>query len=338
MKAIEWQGNKVIILDQNRLPQDEVFLELSDHQSIASAIAELKIRGAPAIGVCVGYGMALGALKIDATNKDKFLARLRDVKQILATTRPTARNLFQTIERMERVAEASADVARTKEALVNEAIKIHDEEVGSTRKLSQLGAELIKDGAAVLTHCNTGPLATTGYGTALGAIMKAWEQGKKIKVFATETRPLLQGARLTTWELKRAGIPFNLITDSMAGHFMSRGEISCVIVGADRIAVNGDTANKIGTYTLAVLAKENGIPFYVAAPTTTVDLSLASGDEIPIEERRPEEVTHIQGVSIAPEGTPVANPAFDVTPHKHITAIITENGTIREPFWEGIKK
>ncbi len=338
MKAIEWQGNKVIILDQTRLPQEEVYLELNDHQSIASAVAELKIRGAPAIGVCVGYGMALGALKIETTNKAEFLARFRDVKQTLAATRPTARNLFHTVERMERVAKVGADVVRIKEVLVNEAIKIHAEEVASTRKLSQLGAELIKAGATVLTHCNTGPLATTGYGTALGVIMQAWEQGKKIKVFATETRPLLQGARLTTWELKQAGIPFTLITDSMAGHFIGRGQINCVIVGADRIAANGDTANKIGTYTLAVLAKENGIPFYVAAPATTVDLSLASGDEIPIEERKPEEVTHIQGVSIAPEGTVAANPAFDVTPYRYITAIITENGIIREPYGEGFTK
>ncbi len=330
MEPIKWQHNKVVVLDQTRLPREEVYVELSDHQSIASAISELKIRGAPAIGVCVGYGMALGALKIEATSKDEFLAELRSVRQALAATRPTARNLFQTIERMERVAEAGTNVIRIKEALVNEAIKIYDEEVESTRKLSQLGAELVRDGDAVLTHCNTGPLATTGYGTALGVIMQAWEQGKNIRVFATETRPLLQGARLTTWELKQTNIPFTLITDSMAGYFMNRREISCVIVGADRIAANGDTANKIGTYTLAVLAKENGIPFYVAAPTTTVDLSLASGEKIPIEERRPEEVTHIQGVSIAPEGTVVANPAFDVTPYRYINAIITEHSIIRE--------
>jgi len=229
-------------------------------------------------------------------------------------------------------------VEEIKDALVSEAVKIHAEEAEATDKLSQLGAGLIKDGFTIQTHCNAGPLATTGYGTALGVIIRAREQGKNIKVFATETRPLLQGARLTVWELKRADVPVTLITDSMAGYFISRGEIDCVIVGADRIAANGDTANKIGTYTLAVLAKENGIPFYVAAPTTTIDPSLASGDEIPIEQRSAEEVTHIQGIRIAPEGVPAANPAFDVTPSRYITAIITEKGIVREPYGEGIKK
>ncbi len=337
MKAIEWLGNRVRILDQTRLPQEEVYLELNTYQDIASAIVELKIRGAPAIGVAGGYGVALGALEIKAKSRDEFLGRLRAVSQTLATTRPTAKNLFRAIDRMEQVARVSEDIEQTKKALIDEAVKIHSEEVEATKKLSQLGAELIQDGFTILTHCNAGPLATTGYGTALGVIKWAKEQGKNIKVFATETRPLLQGARITTWELKKAGIPVTLITDSMAGYFMSRGEVSRVIVGADRIASNGDTANKIGTYSLAVLAKENGIPFYVAAPTTTIDLSLASGEEIPIEQRNPEEVTHIQGVSIAPEGINVANPAFDVTPHNYITAIITEKGIIRECYSEGIK-
>ncbi len=337
MKPIEWLGNKVKILDQTRLPQEEVYLELTDYLGIASAITELKIRGAPAIGVAGAYGMALGALKIEAKSRDRFLERLRGISQTIAATRPTARNLFRAIDRMEQVAKAGKDIDQTKKALVNEAVKIHSEEVAATKKLSQLGAELIQDGFTILTHCNAGPLATTGYGTALGVIIQAKEQGKKIKVLATETRPLLQGARITTWELERAGIPVTLITDSMAGYFMSRGEISCVIVGADRITSNGDTANKIGTYTLAVLAMEHGIPFYVAAPTTTIDLSLASGNEIPIEQRNQEEVTHIQGVSIAPEGTKAANPAFDVTPHYYITAIITERGIIKEPYREGLK-
>jgi len=338
MEAIEWLGNRVRILDQTRLPQEEVYLELSDYQDIASAIVELKIRGAPAIGVAGSYGVALGALEIETRSRDEFLGRLRGVIQTIAATRPTARNLFRAIDRMEQVAEAGDDVEQIKKALVNEAVKIHSEEVEATRKLSQLGAGLIQDGFIILTHCNAGPLATTGYGTALGIIKWAKEQGKKIKVLATETRPLLQGARITTWELKKANIPVTLITDSTAGYFMSRGEVSCVIVGADRIAANGDTANKIGTYSLAVLAKENGIPFYVAAPTSTIDLSLASGDEIPIEQRSPEEVTHIQGVSIAPEGIDAANPAFDVTPHRYITAIITERGIIKEPYGEGIKE
>ncbi len=336
MKPIEWLGNRVRILDQTRLPQEEVYLELNHYQDIASAIVELKIRGAPAIGVAGGYGVALGALEIEAKSRDEFLRNLRGVSHTLAATRPTAKNLFRAIDRMGQVAAVGEDIEQIKRALIDEAVKIHSEEVEATRKLSQLGAELIQDGFTILTHCNAGPLATTGYGTALGLIIKAKEQGKKIKVLATETRPLLQGARITTWELKRAGIPVTLITDSMAGYFISRGEVSCVIVGADRIASNGDTANKIGTYSLAVLAKENGIPFYVAAPTTTIDRSLASGDEIPIEQRSPEEVTHIQEVRIAPEGIDVANPAFDVTPHHYITAIITERGIIKEPYVEGI--
>ncbi len=335
---IEWLGDKVRILDQTRLPQEEVYLELGSYQDIASAIAELKIRGAPAIGVVSAYAVALSALEIESKSKEGFLERLRGISQTLATTRPTARNLFLAIDRMEQVARAGQDVKQIKQALVNEAIKIHSEEAEATRRLSQLGAELIGDGVTILTHCNTGALATAGYGTALGVIKQAKKQGKKLKVFVTETRPLLQGARLTTWELNRANIPVTLITDSMAGYFISRKEIDCVIVGADRIAANGDTANKIGTYTLAVLAMENGVSFYVAAPTTTIDLTLGSGDEIPIEQRSSDEVTHIQGIGIAPEGTQAANPAFDITPHYYITAIITERGIIREPYVERLKK
>jgi methylthioribose-1-phosphate isomerase len=338
MKAIEWLGDRVKILDQTRLPQKEVYLELSRYQEIASAIAELKIRGAPAIGVAGGYAAALGALKIKAGSKTDFIKELKDIIREIASTRPTARNLFQALERMQRTAEAFKDVEQIKRALVAEAIAIHNEEAAATLKLSKIGAKLLKDGFTVLTHCNTGPLATAGYGTALGVIRQAYEQGKRLKVIATETRPLLQGARLTAWELKQLNIPFSLITDSMAGYFMSQGEIDCVIVGADRIALNGDTANKIGTYTLAVLAKENNIPFYVAAPLTTVDPALASGEEIPVEQRSPEEVTRIQGVAVAPEGIDAANPAFDVTPHRYISAIITDGGIIRAPFGEGIKE
>ncbi len=336
-QPIEWLGNRVKILDQTKLPQEEVYLELNSYQGIASAITELKIRGAPAIGVVVAYGIALGALEVESVTRDEFLEKLQGIIDTIAATRPTARNLFRAIERMNKVAEAGMEVEQIKAVLVKEAVKIHSEEAEATRKLSQLGTELIQDSFTILTHCNTGPLATTGYGTALGVIKQAKEQGKRIKVFATETRPLLQGARLTTWELKKANIPVTLITDSMAGYFMSRGEIDCVIVGADCIAANGDTANKIGTYTLAVLAKEHGIPFYVAAPTTTIDPSLASGEEIPIEQRSQAEVTHIQGVGIAPDGIQAANPAFDVTPHRYITAIITERGIIREPYVEGLK-
>lgn len=337
IRPVAWLGNRVKILDQTRLPGEEVYLELSNYQDIVSAIVEMKIRGAPAIGVLGAYGVALGALRIEAASKDRFLKELRGVTQALAATRPTARNLFWAVDRMQQIAQAGEDVEHIKQALVGEAVKIHAAEVEATRRLSQLGAGLIQDGFIILTHCNTGALATAGYGTALGVIMQAQEQGKRIKVLATETRPLLQGARLTAWELKKAGIPFTLITDSMAGYFMGRGEVSCAIVGADRIAANGDTANKIGTYSLAVLAKENGIPFYVAAPTTTTDLSLSSGDEIPIEQRNQTEVTRIQGVSLVPEGTEVANPAFDVTPHRYITAIITEKGIVKEPYIEGLK-
>jgi methylthioribose-1-phosphate isomerase len=338
MKAIEWLGDRVRILDQTQLPGKEVYLELGDYRDIASAIAGLKIRGAPAIGVAGGYATALGALGIKAGTKVEFIKELKGIIKSIASTRPTARNLFRALERMQRTAEAARDIEQIKKALVAEAIAIHNGEAEATLKLSQFGSELIKDGFTVLTHCNTGPLATAGYGTALGVIRYAHEQGKRLKVLATETRPLLQGARLTAWELKQFKIPFSLITESMAGYFMSKGEVDCVIVGADRIALNGDTANKIGTYSLAVLARENNIPFYVAAPLTTVDPSLASGDEIPIEQRNPEEVIHIRGVAIAPEGVEALNPAFDITPHPYITAIITDGGIIQVPFREGIKR
>ncbi len=337
-QPIAWLDNKVRLMDQTRLPQEEAYLELSTCQAVAQAIKEMKIRGAPAIGVAGAYAVALGALEIKTKSKDEFIIKLKDMIQTIEATRPTARNLFMSTGRLLKVAEAGDSVDRIKEALVKEAVKIHSEEASATRSLARFGAELIADGFTILTHCNTGSLATTGYGTALGVIKYAHEQGKKIKVFVTETRPRLQGARLTAWELKQAHVPFTLITDSMAGHFMSRGEISCVIVGADRIALNGDTANKIGTFSLAVLAMEHGIPFYIAAPTTTIDLSLASGAEIPIEERSPEEVTHIKGITIAPEGIKAANPAFDVTPHLYITAIITEKGIVKEPYVERLKK
>lgn len=335
---IDWLENRVRILDQSRLPDEEAYLELEDYRDVASAITELKIRGAPAIGVAGGYGIALGALKIESAQKGDFLKKLDVVMATIAATRPTARNLFWAIQRMREAADGIDDVDRIKAALLKEAVKIHAQEREATHRLSQFGAELIKDRDTVLVHCNAGPLATAGYGTALGIILFAFEQGKKIKVMATETRPVLQGARITAWELKKAGVPVTLITDSMAGYFMQRGEINCVIVGADRVAANGDTANKIGTYTLAVLAKENEVPFYVAAPLSTIDPALASGAEIPIEQRKAEEVTHIKGVPIAPEGIAVQNPAFDVTPHRYITAIITEKGIIKEPFGEGINK
>ncbi len=337
VKPIEWLNDRIRILDQTKLPLEEVYIETDDYLEVASAIRELKVRGAPSIGVAGGYAIALGALKIDSDALDTFLSKYREVSRTVASTRPTARNLFFAVEMMDKVAESGGTVAEIKQALVDEAMKIHTEEAEATEKLSNYGAELIKDGFTVLTHCNAGPLATTGYGTALGVIIKAREQGKNVSVYADETRPLLQGARLTTWELQQAGVPVTLITDSMAGYMMSKGKIDCVITGADRITANGDTANKIGTYTLAVLAKENKIPFYIASPFSTIDTSLATGDKIPIEERKPEEVTHFRGVQTAPDGTKVENPAFDVTPHRYITAIITERGIIREPYEKNIK-
>ncbi len=331
VRAIEWLDGKLRILDQSKLPGEQIFADLDNYRDVALAIKEMRVRGAPAIGVAAAYGIALGASGIKTANKDEFLAQLNQVMQSFADSRPTAVNLFQAINRIKKATRGDG-VTEIKNSLINEAKRIHQEEITATMQLSQLGAELIKDGFTLLTHCNAGPLATAGYGTALGVIKAAKEQGKRVSVFATETRPLLQGARLTTWELRQEGIPVTLITDSMAGYFMHQKKIDCVIVGADRIAANGDVANKIGTYTLAVLAKESKIPFYVAAPTSTIDLSLSSGDKIPIEERSPEEVTHIQGVPIAPEGIRAANPAFDVTSHSYITAIITEKGIIREPY------
>jgi len=338
IKAIEWVSGKIRLLDQTRLPWEEVYLELEDYRQVASAIKEMKVRGAPAIGVAAAYGMALGAQGIEAASKEEFMAKLGTVSQALAATRPTAVNLFWALERMKRAAEAIEDVAQIKAALLKEAQKLEAKNAEADRKLSQFGAELIKDGFTILTHCNTGALATAGYGTALGVIKAAKEQDKKIHVFIPETRPLLQGARLTTWELAGEDIPFTLIADSMVGHFLSRGRIDCVIVGADRIAANGDVANKIGTYNIAVLAVENGVPFYVAAPSSSIDLSLPSGDEIPIEERSPEEVTRIEGIPIAPVGVEAANPAFDITPHIYINAIITEKGVVREPYEIRLKK
>jgi methylthioribose-1-phosphate isomerase len=335
-RPIEWLDGKLRILDQGKLPWEQNFTDLGNYRDVVLAIKEMRVRGAPAIGVAAAYGIALGASGIQTVNKDDFLAQLSQVMQAFAASRPTAVNLFQCISRMKEAARGD-DIAEIRNSLINEAKRIHQEEVTATKKLSQLGAELIKDGFTVLTHCNAGSLATAGYGTALGVIKAAKEQGKKVSVFVTETRPLLQGARLTTWEIMQEGIPVTLITDSMAGYFMHQKKIDCVIVGADRIVANGDVANKIGTYTLAVLAKENKIPFYVAAPTSTIDLSLSLGDKIPIEERSPEEVTHIQGVPIAPEGIRAANPAFDITPHSYITAIITEKGIIRAPYTEGLK-
>ena len=335
-QPIVWHGDRVRIIDQTQLPGREVYLDIDDYRVLASAIKELKIRGAPAIGVAGAYAVVLGALKIKAGSREAFLKELTGIIDDVWATRPTARNLFFALERMKTAAAGGKGPSDILSRLTKEAGLIQKYEADATGRLSEYGAELIKDGWTVLTHCNAGPLATCGCGTALGVIMAAREQGKDISVLADETRPLLQGARLTAWELRKAGVPVKLITDSMAGHFMKAGKINCVITGADRITANGDTANKIGTYTLAVLAKENKIPFYIAAPVSTIDVSLKTGEEIPIEERNPEEVTHLNGVRIAPEGVGALNPAFDVTPHRYITAIITDKGVIKPPYTKSI--
>jgi len=339
-RTIEWLDDTVIMIDQTRLPGEEVYNTYSDFQSVAEAIRGMIIRGAPAIGVAAAMGVALGARAIVADTHESFFRQLDNVCDVLGRTRPTAVNLFWGLDRMKRVAEANRSMSldKIREALKKEAIRIEQEDLTICKNIGKWGATLIPDGATVLTHCNAGGLATAGYGTALGVIRAAHEAGKKIQVFADETRPWLQGARLTAWELMKAGIPTTLISDSMAGFFMSRGEITCCVVGADRIAANGDTANKIGTYSVAVLARENNIPFYVAAPVSTLDLSLSDGGKIQIEERPGTEVTHIKGIAIAPEGIKVRNPAFDITPARYITAIITENGIVKEEYRAGLRR
>lgn len=335
---IQWADGSIRIIDQTRLPEDLVYIELKSHQEVVRAIRDMQVRGAPALGIIAALGVALGAQKIEAADQEGFLEVLTPIIRDIASTRPTAVNLFRALDRMEAVARKGRDVPRIKKALLAEARLIEREDAEANRRLGGLGAELIPTGATILTHCNAGALATGSYGTALGVVRAAREQGKDPQVFATETRPLLQGSRLTVWELLQESIPTTLITDSMAGHFLKQGRIDAVVVGADRIAANGDVANKIGTYTLAVLAMENGVPFYVAAPVSTIDLSLGTGDEIPIEERDPSEVSHFRGVPVAPQGTNVANPAFDVTPHRYVTAIITEKGVFQEPFEMRLKK
>jgi methylthioribose-1-phosphate isomerase len=338
MEPIEWVDGKIRIIDQSRLPHREVKLELAGYEEVSEAIKMLRIRGAPLIGIAGAYGLALCAQSIKTNGRPQFLEELRRIAGALASTRPTAVNLRWAIDRMLAAAESKTAIAAIKSALIREARAIHDEEREATRRLSRLGAELVEDGFTILTHCNAGSLATGGYGTALGVMKAAREQGKTISVIATETRPLLQGARLTAWELMQDGIPVTLITDSMAGYFLNRRKINCVIVGADRIAANGDAANKIGTYALAVLAGENKVPFYVAAPLSTIDRSVASGDMIPIEQRNPEEVTHVQGIPVAAAGVRVANPAFDVTPYRYISAIVTEQGVVREPYQDNLTR
>jgi methylthioribose-1-phosphate isomerase len=330
VETIEWTPGGVVLIDQRLLPRQQVFVTCRTYQEVAEAIKTMVIRGAPAIGVAAAMGVALGV------QQD---ADFETVCNALAATRPTAVNLFWAIDRMRRLrasleGESQETIVRR---MIEEAQQVRQEDIALCMAIGRHGAALVPDGKTVLTHCNAGALATAGYGTALGVIRAAIESGKKIDVFADETRPFLQGARLTAWELQQDGIPTTLITDNMAGHFLRSGRIGCVVVGADRIASNGDVANKIGTYSVAVLAKENGVPFYVAAPVSTFDLTLASGDQIPIEQRPSSEVTHVFGVPVAPENIRVENPAFDVTPARYVTAIICEHGIAREPYKESLR-
>jgi len=339
-KSIEWRDNKVYMIDQRLLPLEEVYREYTDFLDVAEAIREMVIRGAPAIGVAGAMGVALGALNIETEGRDEFLREFERVCGCMAHTRPTAVNLFWAIERMKRVVAENQNlpIPTLKERLVEEAKKICEEDIEINRQIGKNGSRFIKDGDTILTHCNAGALATAGYGTALGVIRRAVEEGKRVKVFADETRPFLQGSRLTAWELMKDAIDVTIITDNMAGYLMKKGLIDLVIVGADRIASNGDTANKIGTYSVAVLAKVHRIPFYVVAPTSTVDMNIRDGSKIPIEERDTAEVTHIKGIPVAPEGVKVKNPAFDVTPSLMVTAIITEKGVAKRPYRASLKR
>ncbi|MEW6265039.1 MAG: S-methyl-5-thioribose-1-phosphate isomerase [Thermodesulfobacteriota bacterium] len=334
IKPLEWRDNQVWMLDQRRLPWEEKWLRCRSFRDAARCIKLMVVRGAPAIGLAAAMGLAQGALALKTRDQDRFMAGLARIKDYLAGQRPTAVNLVWALERMENLARTmnGRPVEEIKQALVGEARAMHEEDIAINRAMGAHGADLVPDNAAILTHCNAGALATGGYGTALGVIRAAVEQGKKVQVLADETRPFLQGARLTAWELQKDGIPVQVITDNMAGHFLKSGRVDLVIVGADRIAANGDAANKIGTYSVAVLAKENKTPFYVAAPLSTIDLKTATGRDIPIEERPALEVTHIRGRRITPAGVGVLNPAFDVTPYRHITGIITEKGVARAPY------
>jgi methylthioribose-1-phosphate isomerase len=330
--TVEWRNGAVRILDQSLLPEKVEFLDCQDFQTVARAIRELRVRGAPAIGVTAAMGVALGASSVKSESYDEFSHQVLEICEHLASTRPTAVNLFWAIERMKRTLASlrGQSVPVIKQRLVEESQRMLEEDIAMNRMMGRHGSALVKDGQTILTHCNAGALATAGYGTALGVVRAAWDQGKKIRVLADETRPVLQGARLTAWELMQDGIPVTLITDSMAGALMRQGLIHLCLVGADRIAANGDVANKIGTYSVAVLAKAHGIPFYVAAPHSTIDLATPSGEQIPIEQRNVKEVTSLfGGPTVAPTGVEVLNPAFDVTPAALITAIITERGVFK---------
>src|SRR6266496_4269737 len=342
IKTLEWTDQGVRMLDQRLLPTEETYLMLRSYDEVADAIRKMAVRGAPAIGVSAAMGIALGASQSVGTSVADLEDDLNYICEVMSQTRPTAVNLFWAIERMRstfnREKTLTQDVEAIKKKLVDEALAIFHEDIASNRAIGRHGEPLIPDGATVLTHCNAGALATAGdYGTALGVIRGARDAGKRVAVIADETRPFLQGLRLTAWELAKDNIPVTIITDNMAGHIMKGGKVDVVVVGADRIAANGDTANKIGTYMVAVLAKQHNIPFYVAAPISTLDLSIASGDAIPIEERAAQEVTHVGGQQLAPDGVKVRNFAFDVTPAELIAAIITDRGIARAPYTETLR-
>ncbi|HWP84629.1 MAG TPA: S-methyl-5-thioribose-1-phosphate isomerase [Terriglobia bacterium] len=341
IKTVEWTDAGVLLIDQRQLPHKEEYLLCRTVGEVAAAIRSMAVRGAPAIGVTAALGLALGLQNSRAKTLDELRAEFVSACELLAATRPTAVNLFWAIgrmrERFERLCRNGAELAAIRQQMLREAQSILQEDVAACRAIGDFGAELLPSGTSVMTACNAGALATAGYGTALGVIRSAVRAGKQIDVLALETRPFLQGARLTAWELQQDGIPVTLITDNMAGHFLHSGRVGAVVVGADRIAANGDTANKIGTYGLAVLAQENQVPFFVAAPLSTIDLELASGDLIPIEHRSADEVTHLLDIPIAPEGVAACHPAFDITPHRYITAIVTERGIARPPYGESLR-
>jgi methylthioribose-1-phosphate isomerase len=341
LPTIVREADAVVMIDQRKLPSQEIYVRCTTAAEVARAITTMVIRGAPAIGVAAAMGIALGMRRSKATGTQKFAAEFQKICDMMAATRPTAVNLFWAIDRMRRVfaaaAQAGQSVDQIKDLLDRDAQAIHDEDVASCRAMGAFGADVVPADARILTHCNAGALATAGYGTALGVIRGAVEKGKRVAVYADETRPFLQGARLTAWELVRDGIETTVITDNMSGALMRQGKVNFVVVGADRIAANGDTANKIGTYSVAVLAREHQIPFYVAAPLSTIDLETPDGEHIPIEERNAREVTHVGGVQMSPDGAKIWNPAFDVTPHRFIAGIITERGILRAPFSESLK-
>ena len=339
IQTLEWTDSGVRFIDQTKLPTEETYVTCKTHQQVADAIRTMVVRGAPAIGVATAMGIALGVKNSKAESVGELKREFDQICDVMAKTRPTAVNLFWAIRRLQDKFELLRvrPLPQIKQALIDEAQRMHAEDIAANQAMGRHGATLMPATGGVLTHCNAGALATCGYGTALGVIRAAIEQGKKIRVYADETRPFLQGSRLTAWELMKDGIPTTVISDNMAGAMMSQGKIGAIVVGADRIAANGDVANKIGTYTVAVLAKEHGIPFYVAAPFSTIDLETPDGSKIPIEQRNPREVTHIGGKQMVPEGVQVENPAFDVTPAKYVTAIVTEHGIARAPYAESLK-